>query len=70
MRERRWLLCFLVAMCCTLSTWALPSQDKTVTLNLRNVSIETALNAVKKQTGVNMLYNRKCLREFLRYLLM
>ena len=57
MRERRWLLCFLVAMCCTLSIWALPSQDKTVTLNLRNVSIETALNAVKKQTGVNMLYN-------------
>ena len=57
MRERRWLLCFLVAMCCTLSTWALPSQDKTVTLNLRNVSVETALDAVKKQTGVNMLYN-------------
>lgn len=57
MRERRWLLCFLVAMCCTLSTWALPSQDKTVTLNLRNVSVETALEAVKKQTGVNMLYN-------------
>jgi tonB-linked outer membrane protein, susC/ragA family len=44
-------------MCCTLSTWALPSQDKTVTLNLRNVSVETALDAVKKQTGVNMLYN-------------
>ena len=57
MGERRWLLCFLVAMCCTLSTWALPSQDKTVTLNLRNVSVETALDAVKKQTGVNMLYN-------------
>ena len=48
MRERRWLLCFLVAMCCTLSTWALPSQDKTVTLNLRNVSVETVLDAVKK----------------------
>lgn len=57
MRERRWLLCFLVAMCCTLSTWALPSQDKTVTLKLHNVSIETVLDAVKKQTGVNMLYN-------------
>ena len=57
MRERRWLLCFLVAMCCTFSTWALPSQDKTVTLNLHNVSIETVLDAVKKQTGVNMLYN-------------
>ena len=57
MREKRWLLCFLVAVCCTFSTWALPSQDKTVTLNLHNVSIETVLDAVKKQTGVNMLYN-------------
>ena len=50
MREKRWLLCFLVAMCCTFSAWALPSQDKTVTLKLHNVSIETALDAVKKQT--------------------
>lgn len=57
MREKRWLLCFLVAVCSTFSTWALPSQDKTVTLNLHNVSIETVLDAVKKQTGVNMLYN-------------
>ena len=46
-----------MAVCCTFSTWALPSQDKTVTLNLHNVSIETVLDAVKKQTGVNMLYN-------------
>lgn len=57
MREKRWLLCLLVAMYCTFSTWALPSQDKTVTLKLHNVSIETVLDAVKKQTGVNMLYN-------------
>lgn len=57
MREKRWLLCLLVAVCCTFSTWALPSQDKTVTLNLRDVSIETALNVVKKQAGVNLLYN-------------
>lgn len=57
MREKRWLLCFLLAVCCTFNTWALPSQDKTVTLNLHNVSIETVLDAVKKQTGVNMLYN-------------
>ena len=57
MREKRWLLCFLVAMCCTFSAWALPSQDKTVTLKLHNVSIETVLDAVKKQTGVNMFYN-------------
>lgn len=59
MREKRWLLCFLVAVCCTFSTWALPSQDKTVTLNLHNVPIETVLDAVKKQTGVNMLYNSR-----------
>lgn len=57
MRERRWLLCIIVAVCCTVSAWALPSQDRTVTLKLHNVSIETVLDAVKKQTGVNMLYN-------------
>ena len=57
MREKRWLLYLLAVVCCTFSTWALPSQDKTVTLSLRDVSIETALNAVKKQTGVNLLYN-------------
>lgn len=70
MREKRWLLCFLVAMCCTFSAWALPSQDKTVTLKLHNVSIETVLDAVKKQTGVNMLIIHKCSRVFLRYHLM
>ena len=48
MREKRWLLCFLVAMCCTFSAWALPSQDKTVTLKLHNVSIETVLDAVEE----------------------
>ena len=62
MREKRWLLCFLVAMCCTFSAWALPSQDKTVTLKLHNVSIETVLDAVKKQTGVNMLYNSQMIK--------
>ncbi|WP_294469803.1 SusC/RagA family TonB-linked outer membrane protein [uncultured Bacteroides sp.] len=57
MREKRWLLCFLVAVCCTVSAWALPSQERTVTLDLHNVSIETVLDAVKKQAGVNLLYN-------------
>lgn len=57
MREKRWLLCLLMAVCCTFTAWALPSQEKTVTLKLHNVSIETVLDAVKKQTGVNMLYN-------------
>lgn len=49
MREKRWLLYLLAVVCCTFSTWALPSQDKTVTLSLRDVSIETALNAVKNR---------------------
>lgn len=57
MREKRWLLCLLMAVCCTFSAWALPSQEKMVTLKLHNVSIETVLDAVKKQTGVSMLYN-------------
>lgn len=57
MREKRWLLFFLVAVCYTVSAWALPSQERTVTLDLHNVSIETALDAVKKQAGVNLLYN-------------
>lgn len=57
MREKRWLLLFLVAMYCTVSAWALPSEDRTVTLNLKNVPIETFLDAVKKQAGVNLLYN-------------
>lgn len=63
MREKRWLLCFIVAMCCTFSAWASPLQDKTVTLKLRNVPIETVLNAVKKQTGVNMVYNSQMFKE-------
>lgn len=59
MREKRWLLFLVVAVYCAISssTWAAPSQDKTVTLDLKNVSIETFLDAVKKQAGVNLLYN-------------
>lgn len=57
MREKRWLLFFLVALHCTFSAWALPLDDQTVTLNLKSVPIETFLDAVKQQAGVNLLYN-------------
>lgn len=57
MREKRWLLFFLVALQCTFSAWALPLADHTVTLNLKSVPIETFLDEVKKQAGVNLLYN-------------
>lgn len=57
MRRKRWLLAVMLVICTTLQLGALPSKDKTVTLNLNGVSIETFLDAVKKQTGANMLYS-------------
>lgn len=47
----------LVAMCCSFNMWASPLQDKTVTVELRKASIEKALDAVKKQAGVNLVYD-------------
>ena len=57
MREKRWLLTVAVVLCYAIQLCALPSKDKTVTLNLNGVSIENFLDAVKKQTGANMLYS-------------
>lgn len=57
MREKRWLLCFLVAIWCNVCAVAAPAEDRRVTLTFRNVSIETVLNEVKRQTGINLLYN-------------
>ena len=55
--EKRWLLTVAVVLCYAIQLCALPSKDKTVTLNLNGVSIENFLDAVKKQTGANMLYS-------------
>jgi hypothetical protein len=44
--------------------FAVTRQD--VTLKLHNVSIESVLDAVKKQTFVNMLYNSQMFRAFHR----
>lgn len=40
MREKRWLLTVAVVLCYAIQLCALPSKDKTVTLNLNGVSIE------------------------------
>lgn len=48
MREKRWLLTVAVVLCYAIQLCALPSKDKTVTLNLNGVSIENFLDAVKK----------------------
>jgi len=44
-------------MWCTVGALAASPQDKKVTLTFKNVSIETVLNEIKRQTGVNLLYN-------------
>lgn len=57
MRENKWLICLIFAICCALNIGTAMAQHKAVTLALKNVSIETALNEVKRQSGVNILYN-------------
>jgi len=55
------LLLGLLFFTMSLSLWALPK--KTLTLDLKDVSVETFLNEVKKQTGVNFLYNAQSFQE-------
>ncbi|HBG42671.1 SusC/RagA family TonB-linked outer membrane protein [Limibacterium fermenti] len=57
MKRERLFLVVIVTLFCTVSSWAIPPDDRTVTLKLNNVSVETFLNALKAQTGVDMLYN-------------
>ena len=38
------------------------STDKKVTLEMRNVPIETCLEEIKKQTGINFLYNAQAFK--------
>jgi TonB-linked SusC/RagA family outer membrane protein len=55
------LLLGLLFFTMSISLWALPK--KTLTLDLKDVSVETFLNEVKKQTGVNFLYNAQSFQE-------
>jgi len=63
MRERKWLLFILVAMWYSFNVMAAQPQEKTVTLSFRNAPIETVLNEIKRQTGIDLLYNSKMFRE-------
>ena len=51
----------MVLLLIFLQVSALAAPRKTVTFNLKDVSLETVLNEVKKQTGVNFLYNSQIL---------
>lgn len=44
-------------MWCTVSAFAVSVDNKKVTLAFKNVPIETVLNEMKRQTGVNFLFN-------------
>lgn len=54
---KRLLLLLWIALNTAVSAWALPPDDKTVTLELKEVSMETFLDVMKQKTGANFLYN-------------
>ena len=60
---KRLLLLFCIALNAAVSAWALPPDDKTVTLELKNVSMETFLDVMKQKTGANFLYNSQMFKE-------
>lgn len=59
MEKRRVFMLCLFALSMILSAWALPPDEKKVTLDLKDVPMETFLNTVKQKAGINMLYNSK-----------
>lgn len=56
------MLC-LFTLSMVLNVWALPPDEKKVTLDLKEVPMETFLNAVKQKAGINMLYNSQMFKE-------
>lgn len=63
MKKRRLLLLLLFALNIAVSAWALPPDDKTVTLDMNNVTMEAFLDAMKEKTGANFLYNSQMFKE-------
>ena len=55
MEKRRVFMLCLFALSMILSAWALPPDEKKVTLDLKDVPMETFLNTVKQKAGINML---------------
>lgn len=51
------LLMMLICMCCVFnSAFANIMADKNVTIKSENISVKEALNTIKKQTGINIMY--------------
>ena len=47
----------LICMCCVFnSAFANIMADKNVTIKSENISVKEALNTIKKQTGINIMY--------------
>lgn len=57
------MLC-LFALSMILSAWTLPSDERKVTLDLKEVTMETFLNAVKEKQELICFTTRRCLTGF------
>ncbi|WP_303011831.1 SusC/RagA family TonB-linked outer membrane protein [uncultured Bacteroides sp.] len=62
MKKKRFCMSCLLVLSMILSAWALPPDGNKVTLDLKDVSMETFLNTVKEKAGINMLYNSQMFR--------
>lgn len=58
MKRRIWMSCLLMVGM-ILSAWALPPDERKVTLDLKDVPMEVFLNTVKEKAGINLLYNSR-----------
>ena len=52
----RFLVMLMCIFCTFNAVFANVSADKTVTIKSENISVKEALNMVKKQTGINIMY--------------
>lgn len=62
---RGWFVCtFICLNCCWLLAEESGEEDRTVTLNMRNVALEAVLEEIEKQTEVTFSYESSLLKEF------
>ena len=54
--KMRFLVMLMCIFCTFNAVFANVSADKTVTIKSENISVKEALNMVKKQTGINIMY--------------
>lgn len=58
--KMRFLVMLMCIFCTFNAVFANVSADKTVTIKSENISVKEALNMVKKQTGINIMYEGRC----------